>query len=483
MAELYPHQAADLEKIVAALNAKTDGERARVLFQAATGYGKTETFVEIIKEVVEAGCRVLVLAHRDEIIEQISRRLTRRHDLRHGIVAPGYPETTDLVQVASVFTAVRRLGRLHPPTLIVVDEAHHAKADSWVTILAAFPKADVLGVTATPRRLDGKPLDDIFDALVLGTDMNRLIDAGYLAPVIAFTPPRDPNLQRVRVIAGDFSGKQLAQVMSRTMIIDGAVEEYRRRCDGAAAIAFCVNIAHSKLVAAKFREAGYNAEHVDGDTPREQRRALIKGLRTGSVDVLCNCGLISEGLDVPDCEAIIMLRPTKSLALYLQMVGRAMRPGKPVAFLLDHAGNVSRHGLPTARRRWSLHGRQQPEGVEGVFRCRNCGAVNDRAAEVCISCGAPLHQKREYVVGTGRPLAEAVETPITAEDIRHMTFGSALRWAADESGRFNKERLTRVANAKGYKSGWVYHKSRLSLDEALESLDAYKRAKKEGRLF
>ena len=231
-----------------------------------------------------------------------------------------------------------------------------------------------------------------------------------------FCPPNSPDLSRVQIRAGDYAVEQLSDIMSGGMIVDGAVTEYERLCAGAPAIAFCVDIKHSKLVAEAFRRAGYRAEHVDGTTPRRARRELIAALDNGDLDILSNCGLISEGLDVPGVVAAILLRPTRSLALYLQMVGRALRPGKPMAHVLDHAGNTYRHGLPTARRYWSLHGRQQPDGAaDGLVRCPHCGAMNERGTEVCENCGAQLGggQRREREVVRGRALAEAIETPET----------------------------------------------------------------------
>ena len=245
--------------------------------------------------------------------------------------------------------------------------------------------------------------------------------------------------------------------MSGGMIVDGAVTEYERLCAGAPAIAFCVDIKHSKLVAEAFQRAGYRAEHVDGTTPRRARRELIAALDNGDLDILSNCGLISEGLDVPGVVAAILLRPTRSLALYLQMVGRALRPGKPMAHVLDHAGNTYRHGLPTARRYWSLHGRQQPDGAaDGLVRCPHCGAMNERGTEVCENCGAQLGggQRREREVVRGRALAEAIETPETDAALAFMSLHQALRWAADSDGLIMRSRAQRVAAQRGYRPGW-----------------------------
>lgn len=460
MFELRDYQTAARNKIAGAFN---DGIR-RVLYQLPTGAGKTVIFADFIKEVSSAGLHVLVLVHRDEIMQQISQSLSGL-DVAHGIIAPGYPTTADNVQVASVYSVVRRMEwlRNYCPQLIVVDEAHHSPAGTWRKIMTMH-EADVLGVTATPRRLDGKPLNDLFDTLICGPSISQLIDKDWLAPVSVFTPPNSPDLSKVKIRAGDFAIDQMSSVMSRGVVITGAVNEYTRLCSGKPAIAFCVDIDHSLRVASAFSEAGWRAAHVDGGTPQRARRELIVALNEGDIDILSNCGLISEGLDVPGVEAAILLRPTRSLALYLQMVGRALRPGKDLAYILDHAGNVHRHGLPTARRRWSLRGHvrqnahSEDEGAN-LIRCPECGAVNNAGADKCESCGAVLHERRERAMEvTGPQLAEALDDPITSEDLFHMTYVNALRWAADDDGVMRKEdKLARVAAARGYKPGWTYY--------------------------
>ena len=460
---LRPYQVADLNRIEAEFALGTE----RVLHQSPTASGKTVLFAEIIMRADDDGARVLVLGHRDEIVQQVCRAL-RKLNIRHGIIAPEYPETSHPVQVASVMSLVRRLDRLAPPDLIVIDEAHHAVAATWTKILDHWPNAWVLGVTATPRRLDGKPLDDIFDKLIVGPSIASLIDDGYLAPVTVFTPPNSPDLTKVQIRAGDYAVDQLSRIMSGGMIISGAVDEYERLCPGAPAIVFAVDIAHSERVAATFQRRRWRAAHLDGHTPRDERRRLIAALGDGTIDVICNCGLISEGLDVPGVVAAVLLRPTKSLALYLQMVGRALRPapGKDQAFVLDHAGNVYRHGLPTARRRWSLHGKQQDDSaVERLFRCPECGAINDRHDEACVNCGAPLHERRApRVEVAGRRLAEAIETPVDDDDIADMTYRT--RSMGRRPGRqFLLDRLERIARARDFKPGWVwYHRNKRLVD-------------------
>jgi superfamily II DNA or RNA helicase len=463
---LRPYQLRDLDRIGRSYN---DGSHA-VLYTAPTGSGKTVVGMQAIHHI---DGRIFVLVHRDEILEQTSRALAAL-SVPHGVIAPGYDAGSERVQVCSVMTLVRRLDwmRRRPPELLIIDEAHHAQAATWKHIIAAAPDAGLLGLTATPRRLDGKPLDDIFDTLIIGPTIAQLIDDGWLAPVNVFTPVRDPDLSRVQVRAGDYAVEQLSQVMSGGIIISGAVNEYERLCPEAPAIVFAVDIAHSKLVADAFANRGYRAEHVDGETPRRERRELIAALDNRDIDILCNCGLISEGLDVPGVEAAILLRPTRSLALYLQMVGRALRPGKPLAYVLDHAGNVYRHGLPTARRYWTLHGKQQvaDDPASSLVRCPECGAMNQRDADYCVHCGAELHrhQRAPHVEVAAKPLVEALERPVSDDDLGEMGYRAALQWASDIDGRLIGKRCERIEAARGYKQGWAYYVTGKRWDQVWE---------------
>jgi superfamily II DNA or RNA helicase len=426
------------------------GARA-VLYQAPTGSGKTVLFAYLLANAVARGNRVVILGHRQEIVDQIDTALTGLA-VPHGIIAAGHVETPDMpVQVASVATLVRRLDRLRHIDLLVIDEAHHAVAGTWRAIINTVPDARILGVTATPERLDGQGLGDIFEALIGGPTVADLIEGKFLSKFTAYAPARDLDLSGIRTRMGDFATDQLAGVMSGTMVIGSAVEEYTRLCPGAPAIAFCVDIKHSKLVADRFAKAGYRAAHVDGDTPRDERRKLIHPVATGEIQVLSNCGLISEGLDVPDVVAAILLRPTQSLALYLQQVGRALRPtpGKNRALILDHAGNTHRHGPADATRAWSLDGKAKTRApAPAVRRCKECGALNSITAEVCEACGAELYRKPPVIrteVATG--------TLIEIERLKAMPYGQALRWAGN-----SEHRLRLIAAARGYKPGWVYYR-------------------------
>jgi superfamily II DNA or RNA helicase len=277
-----------------------------VLFQSPTGSGKTVLFAFIVAGAMAHGNKVVVVGHRDEIVRQISAALVEL-GVDHGIIAAGYDETSAPV-IANVATLVRRLDKSEPPDLLVFDEAQHAVAGMWRKILAHWPNAKVLGVTATPERLDGKGLGDVFDVLVIGPTVSELIEQKFLSPFTTFAPERSPDLSGIKTRAGDFAVDQLGQAMLQGIVVNGAVDEYARICSGVPAIVFCVDIAHSELVAQRSAARGFRAAHVDGNTPTDERRDLIAALGTGKIQVLCNCGLISEGLDVPSVVAVMLLR-------------------------------------------------------------------------------------------------------------------------------------------------------------------------------
>jgi DNA repair protein RadD len=426
----------------------------RLLYQAPTGSGKTVLFATIVAGAAARGNRIAILGHRQEIVEQISEALDAL-GVAHGLIAAGEEESPDAaVQVCSVATLARRLDRLSDIDLIVIDEGHHAVAATWRRILDAAPQAKLLGVTATPQRLDGKGLDDIFDDLVIGPSVEELIAGGWLAKPVCFAPAKLPDLSGIKTRMGDYAVDQLGERMGKPIVIQSAVDEYVRLCAGAPAIAFCVDIKHSVAVVEAFQARGLRAAHVDGETPKDQRRAILAALATGEIQVTGNCGLISEGLDVPGVHAAILLRPTKSLALYLQMVGRALRPapGKERALILDCAGNVFQHGPPDAPHSWSLTGRdRETERAERALqrRCPECGVIVPLGTQHCPECGAVLFEP------VRQPAPERVEIAtrlVPAERLRVMSYQQALQWAGrDES------RLRLIARARGYKPGWVWH--------------------------
>ena len=385
---LRPYQVDAVASIRAAFSS---GKRAPV-YQLPTGGGKTIVFSYIAREAAKRGTRVLILVHRRELLLQGSRAL-QEVGLPHGLIAPTLPPTDAQVRIASVQTLVRRLDHVSPPDLVVIDEAHHAVAGSWRRILDRWPKAWVLGVTATPARLDGKGLGTHvggpFDHLVVGPSAMDLTTEGFLVPAEVYAPPMKADLSGVRTRLGDFDRREIRVRMDRPVITGDAVEHYLRLAPGRPAIAFCSAVEHARHVAAAFTEAGVPAEPIDGSLRDRDRDAVLARLATGEIRVLTSCEIVSEGFDLPAVEVAILLRPTQSLTLYLQQVGRVLRPspGKASATILDHVGNVGRHGLPDADRTWDLDGvRRRRTGEAPVRRCPECFACHP-PAPACPACG------------------------------------------------------------------------------------------------
>ncbi len=426
------------------------------LLVAPTGSGKTVLFSYIAWQAAMKNNRTLILVHRQELLNQTSRTLAR-FEVPHGLIAPGAAPTDDMVQVASVQTLVRRLGRLAwEPTMIVVDEAHHTTSGTGHgRVLAHFAGSRVLGVTATPERLDGKGLGvaagGFFDTLVMGPTVADLVDQGYLSRPVVFAPQTQLDLSSIRTLAGDFDKGALADLMDKPTIHGDAVAHYGRYCDGAPSIAFCVSVAHAEHVAEAFRQAGYQAASIDGTLSDTDRRQRIEDLGAGRLHVLTSCELIVEGVDVPIVGGAILLRPTQSLALCLQQIGRALRPfpGKERAVIIDAVGNTLRHGHPMEARAWSLDAkpRRQRKGkgreaADAVKVCPECSAVHAPGPE-CPECGFEYPSKARHVEQVDGDLIE-----VRPDDRR-------LAAKREQAGCRTLDDLKALAATRGYRSTWA----------------------------
>jgi DNA repair protein RadD len=370
-----------------------------VLLVLPTGSGKTVIFCYITERTAAKGNSVIILVHRQELLDQASDHLDRL-GVPHGLIAAGRTMTGDLIQIASVDTLVRRLKRVRQPALLIIDEAHHTNAATWRTIIEAWPGARLLGVTATPMRMDGTGLgkisDGYFDTLIEGPSIEDLTKMGYLSELKIYAPDIGIDLDGINIKYGDFDKKQLTHRLDKPSITGNAIEMYQRYCAGVPAIAFCATVDHANHVAEQFNAAGIPAASVDGTLARGVRKYRISALGNGQIKVLTSCNLISEGTDVPIVGAGIGLRPTWSLGLYMQQIGRILRPypGKRYSIWLDHVDNWLRHGRPDDPRSWSLSGfkkkRQQlEEDCEEIKwrRCLKCKAIFSIILPHCPQCG------------------------------------------------------------------------------------------------
>jgi superfamily II DNA or RNA helicase len=314
-------------------------------------------------------------------------------------------DLTHSVQVASVQTLARRL-HLMPPDffqLLVVDEAHHTNAGTWRNVVEHFSAVKLLGVTATPIRGDGRGLGEWYQSMVLGPSSQQLTEAGFLASAKVLAPPGfDTSGLRKRM--GDFDQKQAAQRVNT--IMGDCVGHYRKHLPNQTAIAFCCSVAHAEAVADLFKSAGIAAASIDGTMSNDCRQDLLQRLGSGKIKVLTSCALIGEGVDVPSVGGCILLRPTESVGLHLQMIGRCLRPldGKS-AVVLDHVGNTLRLGHHLEERNWSLDGikKRDDNAAPSVKVCPVCFATSPSAAQVCEECGnifpAPERHELKQVDG------------------------------------------------------------------------------------
>jgi superfamily II DNA or RNA helicase len=404
--QLRPYQHRAIEDL---RNAYRSGARAPLLV-APTGAGKTVILAAITASATARGRKVLILVHRRELIHQASSKLAAA-GVKHGIIAAGIQPSQQTVQVASVQTLVRRLATIKwEPCLIIIDEAHHAVAGSWSKILDHWPGALRLGVTATPCRLDGRGLGDTFDALVKGPSVQMLTSAGYLSPVRIFAPPVIADLAGLRIRAGDYANNLAAAAMNQTIVTGDAISHYQRHAGAQQAIAFCCSVDHAASVRDAFWNAGIGSALLLGDTA--DRDKIVAAFASGTIRVLVTVDVVSEGFDIPAAGCAILLRPTASLGLYLQQVGRVLRPapGKETAIILDHVGNVIEHGFPDDIRQWSLkHGARPATGepqAPAVRTCPQCFAAF-KPQPRCPVCGAECEPpKREAIEEVGGELVE-----------------------------------------------------------------------------
>jgi superfamily II DNA or RNA helicase len=453
---LRPYQVAavaDFERAVAA------GQR-RILLVCPTGGGKTVVACELIRRAVARHQRALFLAHRREIINQTSAKLTA-NNVTHGIIMAGVePRPMASVQAGSIDTLrVRALNskamKMPLANLVILDEAHHARAQTYRRVVEAYPDAIILGLTATPCRGDGRGLGNIFEVMIECPQVPELIALGFLVGTKVYAPV-DPNLRGVKTQQGDYVVSQLSQRMNTDKLVGNVVYDWLKHSERRRTVVFACDVAHSVHIRDEFLKAGIRAEHLDAKTPIKDREEILARLASGETEVISNCQVLTEGWDCPEMGCCVLARPTKQPGLYRQMIGRALRPapGKQNAIILDHSGAAYRHGLPEDRVEWTLdtdrkaeapmHLRRQLGAEPRLRTCPSCEAL--MMEPPCSHCGWKPVQRGQY-----RPFADGELGLVIGGRARSSEYDPAMRagWHA---------MLTYIAEERGYKSGWVAHK-------------------------
>jgi DNA repair protein RadD len=457
----------DQKTFVKAIWAAIRGGAQSVIGCAPTGFGKTVTMGDMVGAISGRGKRVIVTVHRESLVTQTSQTFVE-FGIPHGFIASGMPYSRgNLVHIASIDTLKNRLGVVEVPDALVIDEAHLAMAAGWRKVADYFRErgTKIIGLSATPRRLDGKPLNDLFDELVHGPTPRWLMDNGFLSDYRYFAPDT-PDMSQVRKELGDFSKKGAGEVMDRPKLIGSVVTHYKSLANGKRAICFAMNVAHSLHLVAEFNANGVPAAHIDSKTPKAERKRILNDFADGKIFVLSNVELVTTGFDLSaqvgrdvPVECVILCRPTMSLALFLQMVGRALRRKPYPAIILDHAGNSERHGFPDDDQNWTLEGDEkgnvgQKEGRPPPITCGKCFIqIRRPAPDKCPNCK--------------KPLAAEVKAKIIEEAEGVLVEQTAAMKAQQRQQRMQEEREARTLGAlvalgqrRGYASPqtWAFKK-------------------------
>lgn len=440
----------------------------KMLLQAPTGAGKTVIASEIIKGANEKGSGCLFFAHRRELVYQVSDKL---HDfgVEHGMIMSGeFADSFPGVQVASVDTfrarvMQRKKMRWPGVKVVVIDEAHRSLSPTYMKIIEHYHNegAVILGLTATPIRGDGKGLDNIYDDLVCTPNVQELINMKHLVPPVYFAPTV-PDLTGVRTKMGDYDKTQLEEAMDQNALVGDIVENWLRLGRQRQTIVFASGVHHSIHLRDRFRLAGVRAEHIDGTTPPAERDGIIRDLRKGLVEVICNCMVLTEGFDHPPVSCIVLARPTKNYGLYVQMAGRGLRPcediNKQDCLILDHSGAIYRHGKVNDPYIWTLDGkalsdadekRQRRVRIKTTITCVMCAAVYQNQLK-CPQCGHVPEKQGKYVETRHGDLVMIMDAKEPAKS-KQWSRQTKVEW-------FNM--FLKWADEKGFKRGWAHHKYR-----------------------
>jgi DNA repair protein RadD len=455
--ELRPYQQQAIDRIHSAIAA---GHR-RILLVAPTGSGKTVIIAAIVADAAQQYRRAILLAHRRELIGQASTKLYAA-DVDHGVILAGFPTRPDEpVQVASIATLHARAIRtasidLPIADLVIVDEAHHCRARTYKRILEAYPRAIILGVTATPCRSDGRGLGDTFEVLIECPPVADLIAAKFLVGTKVFAPTR-PDLTGIRVERGDYVERELAPRMDTAKLVGDVVEQWLKLAERRKTVAFASSVGHSVHIRDELRRSGVLAEHLDGSTPPDERDAILAGLATGNIEVVTNYGVLTEGWDSPAVSCVVLARPTKHHGLFRQMIGRVLRPvpGKIDAIVLDHAGAIYEHGFIEEPVLWTLSPDRRAESPTQIARLKHRAP----ALTTCPECAAVRLEGKPCPACGWRPQPKPVAIDVIDGDLGRVERDHSIVAAAVDQRRFYSQ-LLYIANERGYQRGWAGHKFR-----------------------
>jgi DNA repair protein RadD len=436
----------------------------RVLLQLPTGGGKTAIASFLAQEIAARGKLVYFNCHRAELVEQTSRTW-QKYGIAHGFIAAGRPKALAHAVICSIDTLKNRLLTTPEPAVAIWDECHHLGAAGWQAIMDAWPNARHIGLSATPWRLDGSGLGRQFEYMVEGPTPAWLIERGFLSRYEIFAP-NPPDMTGARKDKSrDWTKRDASQRMDMPKRTGDIVKHWRKYANGLRTIAFAVNVADSMTIVARFNESGIPAAHLDADTPKEDRKQIIRDFADGRLLVVSNVALFGEGFDLSaiaqtdvtvDC--LIDAAPTQSLSAVLQRWGRVLRPKDFPAVILDHAGNSNVHGFPDDEREWSLDDRERTgkggrgeDGPPPPYTCKCFRQIKRPLPTKCPHCGIAI-------VPDVKPVDEGDEELTRRTDADKAAVRAQLR--REEHDAKSIADLIALANRRGYSNptGWAFKK-------------------------
>ena len=438
----------------------------RVLLHLATGAGKTAMFCEMLKKVHERGKYALLVVRGRALVDQASQQLFRE-GVPHGVVMAGHwnYKPTERVQVCSIDTIHRRKIKLLAD-MIVIDEAHMAASRTYRELIDMYPDAFFLSVTATPYVKAG--LKHLADHVVYPISIDKLMEQGYLVRPRYFSFPTDVNLDSVEIDkkTGDYNQIQLGEAVNKSATLCGdIVKHWLKHARDRPTLAFAVNVKHSKAMANRFKDAGIRAEHIDADTPEDERRWVLKELRDGKIKVVSNVGILCTGVDIPEVSALIMARPTQSKNLWIQQVGRGTRlhNNKSDFVVLDHATNVMKHGPIEDEEPCRLEGHGKiPKPRDTMIKCPKCFCVFDKKEFGLICPGIIINEQgQEETCGYefDEPKDPIVQGPgVQTDSSKILVEISSPKEFFNSRLRQDLDRLIAIAIERKYQPGYVWHK-------------------------
>ena len=460
--KLRPYQS---ETIANILDSMRQGNK-HIIVQQPPRTGKTVIMAEIARKTTSKGNRVMFIIHRKEVLAQ-AKTTFRKQDVNMNLATMG------MVQ-----TLTRRVNKLTEPQLILIDEAHHALSQSYRRIIDAFPNAYILYFTATPIRTGHDQLDQIADDIIVGKSIKWLTDQGYLAPFRYFSMPDIDTVKLKKSSTGDYTNESMDEAIDKAVYGD-VIEQYNEHAKGMQAVCYSYSISSAKLIADHFNKAGISAVEVDGMTPAEERDELVQQFRDQKIKILVNVNLFTEGVDLPNVDCVIMVRPTQSLALYLQFAMRCLNPRKgKEAVIIDHVENWKRFGTPSADRDWTQaivtsKKRKKADPTPPTVQCNQCMMVwelKDLINGCCPECGFKITKDRKPVEVVKTDLVEIdQETENARYEADHRVgmakqiIGNRLMQAvADKTvGQLSSiEELKAYGKLHVFKPGWAWYQAK-----------------------